>query len=145
MGFTEAEEKSNSLTLWFPISVLSIYTAAIGTSFYTSFARLYSHDYDTTQWGLPYFYYNLLPFDETTVGGWYLELFIQLYGGYAYMFTITSTISFFGGCAYYIEACHLQIKHMFSILDEMNKQNVNLEKLDDHVNNIITFHNKILE
>lgn len=111
---------------------------------FISSIQIHKQHYDTTKWFLPYYYYNILPFDETTVPGWYFEFFLQMYGGYAYVFIMAATCTFFGSCSYYIQACHSQIRYMFKLLDKMAQNRVNLQSLELGLNEIILFHNRII-
>lgn len=105
--------------------------------------NLYQQNFDTTSWFLPY--YIILPIDKSTIFGWYCELFLQIYSGYAFVLTITSTVTFFGGCSFYIEACQRQFKHMFVGIDEQIQNAECFETIQKSLFETIVFHNKIFE
>lgn len=105
--------------------------------------NLYQQNFDTTGWFLPYFI--ILPIDKSTIFGWYCELFLQIYSGYAFVLTITSTVTFFGGCSFYIEACQRQFKHMFMGIDEKIQNAECFETIQKSLFETIVFHNKAFE
>lgn len=141
-GFHEAEEKSHNLSKWFTLFMMMFFTfGTILLSIGMSMWNLHKKNYDTSTWFLPYFI--ILPIDKSTIFGWYCELFLQMYSGYAFVLTITSTVTFFGGCSFYIEACQRQLKHMFMELDERIQNAESFQTIEKCLFDAITFHNRI--
>lgn len=105
--------------------------------------NMYKGNYDTSNWFLPY--RIILPFDRSSMFAWYCEFFLQAYSGYAFVLTITSTVTFFGGCSYYIDACLRQFKHMFNEIDENVKNGESGEMIEKKVFETVVFHNNILD
>ncbi|XP_055309426.1 odorant receptor 45b-like [Sitodiplosis mosellana] len=109
-GFRDAEDKSHFLIL---------------VAFLMSLWNIYQDNYDTSNWFLPF--RIILPIDNSNLIGWYLELFLQAYGGYVYVLSVTTIVAFFGGCSYYIDA------------EEID------EVIEKDIFETVVFHNKILE
>lgn len=85
-AYEKAEEKSNLLAVWFPSFIFWSFTIGVFmVSFALSFYEMYVGNYDTSTWFIPFYYYNVLPFDATTVSGWYIEFVLQICGGYPYV------------------------------------------------------------
>lgn len=77
---------------------LFVYVVAIFGSFY----NIYIGNFDTSTWSSPY---NLIvPFDKSTVLGWYLYLFVNFNMGMTYTASTTSVISYFVVCCLYTSA-----------------------------------------
>lgn len=104
---------------------------------------LYERNYDSENWFLPY--RIILPIDKSTVSGWYCEFVLQAYSGYGFVLTICSTVTFFGGCSFYIEACLNQFKHMFTQIDKNVLIKENHKKIENDIFDAIIFHNKIMD
>lgn len=145
-GYKKAERLSRTLTLWLIALVVGIFTfSAIGMNLIILSIGLYRGNTDTSTWFLPYYYHNVFPFDDTTVSGFFVELILQVFAGYAYVLSIASTCTFFGGSSYYIEACCLEIKHHFKLLDDQVESARNPRILEMKLNEIIKFHKKLIK
>lgn len=147
-GFDEykrAEQKTRTLTIWLLALLLGLSIfSAIGMSFIMLSIEVYHGNYNTTTWFLPYYYHNVFPFDETTISGYFVELGLQFYGGYAYVLSIVSTCAFFGGSSYYIQASCLEIRHLFKLLDDQVESSRSRHMLQMKLNEIIKFHKKLI-
>lgn len=140
-GFQKAGEKSNFLSKWLPIVVLFFFT--FGTLFVTfgmSLWNIHKGNYESENWFLPY--QIILPIDKSSMFGWYFEFILQGFIGYVFVLSITTTVTVFGGCSYYIEACLNQFKHMFQELDQTDEKNI--RAIEENVFKAIIFHNKII-
>lgn len=104
---------------------------------------IYQGNLDYSTWFLPY--NIILPIDKSTPLGWYSEFLIQTFTGYGFVLTITTTVTLFGGCSYYIQSCLEQLKHMFNELDRKNRDKANTETIETCLFDIIIFHNKVFE
>lgn len=144
-GYKRAEQKSRTLTIWLLALVLGLFfISGIGMPLIILSIELYHGNSNTLSWFLPYYYHNVFPFDETTVSGFFVEFILQIIAGHAYVLSIASTCTFFGGSSYYIEACCLEIKHLFRLLDDQVDNSRNPRILEMKLNEIITFHNKLI-
>lgn len=78
----------------------------------------------------PLSYYMDVPFDTTTIWGWYLLWFIQCAMSFNYGMGMTSTTSYFLCCCLYIDTIRKHINFLFATLkDNFNQiQNVNNQK-----------------
>lgn len=121
--------------LFFTIGTLLV---SLGMSLW----NLYIKNYNSENWFIPY--RIILPIDKSTVSGWYCEFVLQAYSGYGFVMTITSTVTFFGGCSFYIEACLNQFKHMFMEIDKNASKGESEENIKKDVFQTIIFHNKIM-
>ncbi|XP_031627719.1 putative odorant receptor 92a [Contarinia nasturtii] len=140
-GFQEAEEKSQVLSKSLPMFVIIFFT--FGTIFPIlgmSLWNIYMGNYQSEMWLLPYQAIPLI--DKSNIFEWYFEFILQAFVGYVFVLTITTTVTFFGGCSYYIEACLNQFKHMFQ---EIDRNGENIETVEKNIFNTIIFHNKIIE
>lgn len=63
---------------------------------------MYIGNWDASTWPLPFNY--VVPFDESTVWGWYLMWLIQTNSAISYCLGATSTTSYFMTCCLYIGA-----------------------------------------
>lgn len=139
-GYLKAEEQSHNLTKWFTLFVTLFYT--FGTILFTllqSFWNIYNQNFDPITWYLPYDMHVFFV-DKSTFFGWYFDLLLQALIGYAFVFTMTSTVTFFGGCSFYLEACRLQLKHMFD--DMIQKEEIDSAK---QLKQTVIFHNTVFE
>lgn len=73
-----------------------VFVASLIYSFYCIFAG----DLNTSKW--PHIFNLVLPFDSTTLFGWYLMWFFQMNVSLAYTLSTVSTTSYFVCCCYYI-------------------------------------------
>lgn len=143
-GFWEAEEKSHFLSKWFTMFMMLFFTfGTILVALAMSLWNIYKGNYDTLNWFLPY--RLILPIDRSTLFGWYWEFFLQAYSGYAFVLTITSTVTFFGGCSYYVGACLGQFKYMFNEIDKNAENKESDESIEKKVFETVVFHNKVLD
>lgn len=143
VGYFKAEQKSHKLTKWFTLFVMLFFT--FGTILYSlllSFWNIYNHNFDSVTWWLP-INTQFSVVDKSSLIGWYFELLMDALCGYAFVLTMTSTVTFFGACSFYIEACCSQLKHMFAQLDDMAKKKRNNHVT--HLSEIVVFHNTIVE
>lgn len=60
----------------------------------------------------------VVPFDTSTVFGWYVLWVVQIYAGYTYLFTITVVTTYFLSTCIYVGACCEQFSSMIFVLDE---------------------------
>lgn len=74
-------------------------------------------NFDTSTWELPFTLW--VPFDTTTVHGWYLLWFIQFSMGMSYSSSQTTITSYFVCCSYYIGAI---CGHFNSLMNQVNKE-----------------------
>lgn len=123
--------------MWF-FTVGTIFLA-LGMSFWS----IYIGNLDTENWFIPY--RNKLPIDKSSLFGWYCELLLQAFSGYAFVMTITCTVTFFGACSFYIEACLMQFRHMFTGIDEDVKDEQNFQAIEGKIFDTIIFHNKFID
>lgn len=143
-GFRDAEEKSYSLTKWFTMFMMLFFTfGTIQLAFGMSIWNVCQGNYNTTNWFLPYSI--ILPINKSTLFGWYFEFGLQAYSGYAFVLTITGTVTFFGACSYYIDACLQQFKHMFMEMDKCVKNDENIKSIEQNIFETVIFHNKIID
>lgn len=101
--YWECEQKSRKyqrIICNYVFCELFVYFVAICISLY----NIYIGHFDTSAWSSPY---NLIvPFDTSTVWGWYLYLFANFNMGMTYTASATSATSYFVVCCLYIRtAC----------------------------------------
>lgn len=92
-----------------------------------------------------------VPFDSSTILGWYLKFSVYVYGSSAYFVGITSIVTFLMGCFFYINAF---VEHMQSIFDrvdaELEKVNSAGNKreeieINSQMSGAVAFHMEIME
>lgn len=143
-GFIEAEHKSHLLCKWFTLFMMLFFTfGTIMVSCGMSIWCMYQGNLDTSTWFMPY--NIILPIDKSTPFGWYCEFLLQSFTGYIFVLIITSTVTFFGGCCYYVQTCLKQFKHMFDEVDKKIQAEDGFEAIEKDLFDIIIFHNKVLE
>lgn len=84
-----------------------------------------SGNYDTSKWNLAV--YVVVPYDQTSVWGWFLTWFIILFMACAYALCMTTITSLFVSCCYYIYA---MCDH-FSVL--INSVSLTVEQMQTQV------------
>lgn len=140
IGYYKAEQQSHILTKWFTLFVVLFFTfGTIFCSLLLSFWNLYNGNVDTVTWWIPY-NTHIFFIDKSSFFGWYFELLLQALSGYAFVLAMTCTVTFFGGCSFYIEACRLQLKSMFD--DMIQKKGSNSIK---QLSQTVVFHNTIFK
>lgn len=127
---------------------------SIGTSF-SSFVQslicMWRGNFDTSTWFLILRFSH--PLDVSKIYAWYLVLLVSALYAFVNTFSTTIVLTYIIGCSIYIEACcdHFdllcreideQIRSDHETMVEMNKEIVELTK---SLNNIVSFHVKILE
>lgn len=151
--YRKTEKKCRNLTKFISIGYLldaaTLFTAAVIYSFYC----MWSGNFDTTTWLLPYNLY--LPFDTSTIYLWYVLWLMQCYIGLVYSLSVTCVTTYFESCCLYIVAL---CEHSNALIQsfslsiewyrksqriEMNKQSVKEQKLQ--LNKIIELHIMIYE
>lgn len=76
-----------------------------GVMLWNSFAAMWTGNFDTSTWIVAY--HTAVPFDTTTVLGWYLRLAFQWIFAMFYVLTKTPASTFYLSSCLYIEAmCH---------------------------------------
>lgn len=142
-GFREAENRSHFLIKYFTMFMMLFFTfgtwlVILGMSFWS----LYNGNYDSSNWFLPY---KIILLDRSSIFGWYCEFILQMLSGYWFVLTIASTVTFFGGCSYYIDACLKQFKHMFMEIDRSVENGERIDVIENDVFETVIFHNKIFD
>lgn len=142
--YLEAEEKSERLCKWFTIFVTILFTfGVVITPLVMSIWCMYIGNFESETWFLAYMI--KLPIDKSNLIYWYCEYLLQAYSGYAFLFPITCTTTFFGGCSFYIETCLIQIKRMFEDIDTGVANNDGEKKIEKKIFETIIFHNKMID
>lgn len=77
---------------------------------------------------LPLPYYMVVPFDDTTIWGWYLLWFIQCVMSFNYSMGVISTTSYFLCCCIYIDTMQKHIALLFATLKDNVDQIKNLKR-----------------
>lgn len=115
--YRDAEQKCQLYTKWISFAMVFYYTLAnIVPITVHSIICVISGNFDTATW---LFFANLhVPFDTSTVFGWYIRFLIHIIGGYPYCFTITCIFPYLASICFYIEACCKQFKQVIHKCDE---------------------------
>lgn len=95
---------------------MQVFVAAFLYSMYC----IYRGNFDTSIWPLPFNY--AVPFDETTVWGWYLMWFIQTNSAISYVSGVLSTTSYFMACCLYIDAICNHFELLVYSIDKATQQ-----------------------
>lgn len=100
--YSRAEEKCKMLTRMVIVGYCLMAMGLFVLSASYSIFNMWMGNFETSTWLLPYAF--TVPFDTSTVYGWYMFWFLQLYAALAYSLSITCATTFFGGCCFYIIA-----------------------------------------
>lgn len=91
----------------------------------------------------------VVPFDISTVLGWYIRLFvIYAYGGYTYALTFSAVVSYLTSCCLYVEACCEHFESMLQKCDELidfAEEDLMKKRFTDQLKTAVSLHTKILE
>lgn len=118
----------------------------MGGALFFSLYCMWRGNYDTSTWYTPY--EMIVPFDTTTVFGWYFLVFgIQIHECYMYVFIAGASVSYFVSFCYYIEACCEQFNAiMFDMNDELTKKNnADVIVAKEIFNEAIRLHFKVIQ
>lgn len=128
------------LSAFMVVFVVAIYHVSVG-------------HYDASTWNM--FFFMVVPFDKTTVRGYFLLWFYQLNIALFYISSMTTTTSYFMSCSYYIDAMCSHYIYFVNLINENVKHiqfgdypysiERNRKKLTDQLCDVIKFHNKIFE
>lgn len=116
--YRKAEDNCQSFSTFLRKSLLYMGTFGIlALAMIYSCVCMWQGNYDTSTWYLPYYLY--VPFDTSTVFGWYLQLpTTQAIFCYSYTYVSATTICYFVNSCIYIVACCDQLKLMIGIMNE---------------------------
>lgn len=101
-----------SLTYFMSMSIVTIIVMPIALSTYAMF----SGNFDTSTWLL--IFEMTVPFDDSTVFGWYIKWLLQVYAVYVYNMALPTLISYFVNGCLYVNACCKQFYLDFKALDD---------------------------
>lgn len=72
-----------------------------------------------------------------------------MHGGYAYMLTISATVTYFVACCYYIRGCCAAFKQMLEETDQLlvgvGGKSADKKEMEINIKQAIAFHIKIME
>lgn len=91
-----------------------------------------------------------VPFDESTIFGWYMKFFMYEYGSLMYFLGITSIVTFLMGCCFYIEAFTKDMQMRFDTIDaELEKvksgKKINEKRINSQMAEVVAFHMEIVK
>lgn len=114
---------------------------------------IYAGKLDTSKWPLPF--NMVVPFDTTTIQGWYLMWFIQINSAITYCLSVISTTSYFVACCLYIVATCDHFNFLIRSIEANIKESLGEKNSDKRVIirrnikekliNVIQHHTDILE
>lgn len=146
------EKKCRKYTTIFTFYILWNETSFVASLFY-SFYCVWCGNYDTSTWPLPF---NILvPFDTTSLWGWYLLWFVQFSMGLSYTGCLTAITSYFMSCCLYICAICDHFDFLCdSIMNDVDrnriekdqqKYRVRHQQIEEKIGRMIKVHDKIYE
>lgn len=109
-----------------------------------SFYCMYDGNYDATTWILSY--KLSVPFDITTVWGWYLIWIISTQIGIPYSLAMIALMSYFAGSCYHIIGICNHFKFVISSIN-INSMKVGerYKVIKENLSHAVIIHNKLLE
>ncbi|XP_055304812.1 odorant receptor 67a-like [Sitodiplosis mosellana] len=116
--YWNTERKCRQYTKTMVYSYVMFIEGLLLTKFVQSIYFVFLANSDPTSIALPY--YMVVPFDTTTLCGWYLLWFIQCVMSFNYSMGVISTTSFFLCCCIYIDSIRKHMELIFASL----KQNI---------------------
>lgn len=150
--YVKAEEKCRNLTKFLSIGYLLDAAALFIAAALFACYCMWTGNFDTSTWLLPYNLY--IPFDTSTVLGWFLLWLIQCYIALVYSLSATCSMTYFVSCCLYIVAMcdhfNLKVQSINSFLDNLkNSKKLNdakvFERLKLKLNRIVKLHVTIYE
>lgn len=147
--YQNVREQGEKLTNWIFILLLRIFPCiAVLPTVGWSIFLIICGNFDASTW--PFSYPMEVPFDVSTIAGWYMRTFIYAYGCCVYYFISLAIIPYLVTCWLYISAC---CKHYQLVSDECDEiicaKSTNrlkqIEKMTEKMNIAIAFHMTILE
>lgn len=109
-----------------------------------SFYCIYEGNNDTTTWILSY--KLSVPFDETTVWGWYLIWIVSTQIGIPYSLAMIVLMSYFAGCCYYVIGICDHFKFVISSINiNTIKVGERYKAIRENLSHAVIIHNKLLE
>lgn len=110
---------------------------------------MWQGNFDTSTWFFPV--KVVVPFDTSTVFGWYMKFFIYTTAVDVYFFAISSTVIYLASCCLYIEAGCKHFQLILKDIDEnagsgkINKKIFHRNRLKDQIRTGISFHIELIE
>lgn len=122
-------------------------------AFFYSIYNIYRGNLDTSIWPLPFNF--VVPFDDSTVWGWFLMWFLQSNCAFSYCLTMISLTAYFMSSCYYICAICEHLEFKLSKLNALVEQSmldidpikhlIKIRKIKEKIIEIIKLHAKIFE
>lgn len=135
--YEKEEQKCRKITNSIANSFLRLYTfgTVLPITLHPIWCMLRGN-FDTSTW---YFPLSIdIPYDISTIHGWYLRTFFHLFIGYAYFLTLIAIVPFFACGCIYVQACCKHFQLIFDECDELIKA-----KCDDKASKMKIFSEKI--
>lgn len=112
--YKKCELKCRLYTLCLATFKISLSIALFGVLLWNSFTAMWNGNFDTSTWVVAY--HTAIPFDTSTVLGWYLRLALQWIFAMLYVFTKTPVSTFYLSSCMYIEAMCRHFGHSIRTL-----------------------------
>lgn len=139
--YLKAERKGRTCTIWLSSFIVGSCTMTLYLlSLIHSWVSMWNGNYETSTWFVPY--KLVVPFDTSSIFGWYMLWLIQIYAGYTYVLSISAVISYFVSCCFYIEAC---CEHLFLVLKALNTDLLNDVNGKNRLHHVIIFHIEVMK
>lgn len=147
--YENVEQKCRRFTI--VLMKLGMVSGAIGVfmpTFVLSLVAMLMGNHDASTWFFPTKY--LVPFDSTTIVGFYSKLAMYaVYGLNSYYLVILTAIGYFVSCCYYLNAFCEYFQLMFNEIDQIACHRCISAKETNEINNrlkkAVEFHKKIFE
>lgn len=114
--YWNVEEKCRKIAKMTALFVLVHPSAVLPTIIY-SVVCIARDNFDASKFFLPF--HLVVPFDSTTMCGFYALCTIQYSAGASYIFCIASILSYFVCCCLYVEAICNQFNYSIQLLDQL--------------------------
>lgn len=150
-NYVEAERKGTLYTKALLFSLFSyINTGVYGMSALNACYNMYYKDnWDPNTYFFPYYF--VIPYiRRDNLPGFFAQLILGMYGGYSYVVSMTSNVTFFLSCCFYIEASCQEFRRAFTEIDDAVKNNAKLSasmraEIRAKIRDCILFHIKIMQ
>lgn len=147
--YQEAEKRSRLITKWTTIVFVSDLNAlSISPSFFFSLYSMWHGNYNTDTWVLSVKFF--VPFDTSTVFGWYMELLLEASFGCACVVTLSVVLTWLVSCCIYVNALCDHSAAIFKKIDaKITVQQTDsveaMKSTREDLKDLILFHVKLME
>lgn len=147
--YKNCEWKCQTWTKW---PLILVYAAPMTISVFPplihSSLRMWQGNFDTSTWFS--IYRMAMPFDTSSIFGWYGLVLAGILMGPTPVFTITAIITYFMSCSFYVDACCQHLLFLYFQIEEKINENPrksfeNISEIKRKLGKAVSLHVKIIK